>query len=635
MNKHWMGIATILGTFVVSAGCAADGTIGDGDDGEGEGEGGADSGGDEEIGYSQSALQIGIDPNLQPDVPALVYGPNDPGRPVVAVMDMSGARADMVEGELIFTADDDVAIKAYISKLNGVITQVAAPSKVFPEQPAAGAQPYRKQYLVKIDTNKVDTNKLEGLLRTKLKSPSYTLSFGVTTKAGLATITAAVDAAVNADLDAGVNWVGRGATIPSGSTAEAPLSASWTPPGGYSTDAFQWPHLNGGRGPLAAGGVNTGVAQAWRMMALAGRVGTTTTVGILDQGFAPNADFGVFTATSNIPFRDALDMPNTQGCGPGNPCLWHGTGAMQTAVGTPDNGFGAAGSAGPFGRAALVSTWYDFFTTMFAMNSAVGAGARVLSMSFGAQIPWPLAWSGLPFHWHSQALRGRGVLQFAAAGNSAIDVDQSCGIVGECDWILPCEAGGVLCVGATNWDGPPTRAGYSSFGTAPLGPETVRLWAPGTTFVGPDPQSPASNMAQAYSGTSAATPFAAGVAAMVWAARPTMTADAVESHLLSTAVQSASDSTVRRSIKAYDAVLRALGIGRTTANSCAHPVCSTGTKLTAGCDMPLSLPPGMAIPPGAANCVQNICAVDPFCCNNSWDSICRDEVTTVCGVACD
>jgi hypothetical protein len=32
--------------------------------------------------------------------------------------------------------------------------------------------------------------------------------------------------------------------------------------------------------------------------------------------------------------------------------------------------------------------------------------------------------------------------------------------------------------------------------------------------------------------------------------------------------------------------------------------------------------------------VSTICSVDPFCCNNSWDSICVGEVTTECGISC-
>jgi hypothetical protein len=33
-------------------------------------------------------------------------------------------------------------------------------------------------------------------------------------------------------------------------------------------------------------------------------------------------------------------------------------------------------------------------------------------------------------------------------------------------------------------------------------------------------------------------------------------------------------------------------------------------------------------------CVQQICAADPFCCSTSWDGFCVQEVTTVCNLSC-
>jgi hypothetical protein len=58
--------------------------------------------------------------------------------------------------------------------------------------------------------------------------------------------------------------------------------------------------------------------------------------------------------------------------------------------------------------------------------------------------------------------------------------------------------------------------------------------------------------------------------------------------------------------------------GQCVATSCAHPICSTGTKLTSGCDA----------------CVASICAKDSYCCGTSWDSTCVGEVSSVCGQSC-
>jgi hypothetical protein len=51
---------------------------------------------------------------------------------------------------------------------------------------------------------------------------------------------------------------------------------------------------------------------------------------------------------------------------------------------------------------------------------------------------------------------------------------------------------------------------------------------------------------------------------------------------------------------------------------CAHDICQAGVALTASCDA----------------CVATICAVDPFCCSTSWDSLCVGEVASECGLTC-
>jgi hypothetical protein len=53
--------------------------------------------------------------------------------------------------------------------------------------------------------------------------------------------------------------------------------------------------------------------------------------------------------------------------------------------------------------------------------------------------------------------------------------------------------------------------------------------------------------------------------------------------------------------------------------TCAHPICTAGTKLTASCD----------------SCATQICAADSFCCNNRWDSQCVSEVSSVCHQSCN
>jgi hypothetical protein len=53
--------------------------------------------------------------------------------------------------------------------------------------------------------------------------------------------------------------------------------------------------------------------------------------------------------------------------------------------------------------------------------------------------------------------------------------------------------------------------------------------------------------------------------------------------------------------------------------TCAHNICSTGTRLKATCNA----------------CADDICTQDSYCCRVKWDSICVQEVGTICGETCN
>ncbi len=53
-------------------------------------------------------------------------------------------------------------------------------------------------------------------------------------------------------------------------------------------------------------------------------------------------------------------------------------------------------------------------------------------------------------------------------------------------------------------------------------------------------------------------------------------------------------------------------------STCTHAICSSGAKLTASCD----------------SCATAVCARDSYCCRTAWDSICVNEVRTICGQTC-
>ncbi len=54
-------------------------------------------------------------------------------------------------------------------------------------------------------------------------------------------------------------------------------------------------------------------------------------------------------------------------------------------------------------------------------------------------------------------------------------------------------------------------------------------------------------------------------------------------------------------------------------NACAHNICEEGVQLDPTCEN---------------TCVAQVCEADAFCCNNSWDNLCVDQVKSVCNIDC-
>ena len=463
-------------------------------------------------------------------------------RPVAAVTDAKGNQAEFIENELLLMTDRAEELEAFLARWDGELLLEFDPAD-YDLQGLGGIEPF---YLVRITTDLADTGTLGEDLR-RLDPESRGLH-RVSSEAGLGLLAAAANEAA-AGLNIGVNWVGRGAAYGDRSITEAPSG-----PGGasYDRNTFTWNHLRSGSTQ------DIGVTEAWRALALAGLLGNKVKIAILDMGFGPNSDFptgGV--ALSNIPFRSALNTSNLIGCGSGNPCPWHGTNVLHAAMAVPGNNFGSAGPAGPVGVPVVVSTLYDFATGIVAVARARSNGARVINMSYGARVPATLSFTVLPFNVATLAVRASGALLFASAGNDGDNVDDTdCFIVcWEEAWHTPCENGGVICVGGLGTNST-VRASGSNYG-----PEEVDLYAPYTVWVGPDPAN-TGNTARSVSGTSFSSPYAAGVAALVWAANPSLRRSQVESILFDTANWGRDGTSANRSVRyvdAYEAVIRALG----------------------------------------------------------------------------
>jgi serine protease len=485
-----------------------------------------------------AAISLVVDTTVTPSGEALPGFADGAPRPLAAVTGDDGLVAEFVADELWLSGPDPAELAAVLARYGGAVLAVFRPGD-------HGLSGLPDQYLVRVDASGADEATLAADLRAL--EPTAAGEHRVSSQRGLDLLVIASREAASGT-DVGLNWVGSGAQFRDRETSEAPTGTG-SAGGPYVADAFRWPsHARGGAQDI-------GVAEAWRALELAGRLDSRVKLAILDMGFAPDADTpSDWTAVSNVPFVSATGTANALRCGGGHECPWHGTNVLSAAMAVPDNGYGAAGPAGPIAAPVMVYTLYDFFTSITALGEARLRGARIANLSYGAPVPWYLGWSVLPFEAATAAFRGTGMLLFAAAGNEGRDVDARDCTLGKCwerTWFTPCENAGVICVGGMA-AGSTTRAAQSNYGA-----EQVDLFGPFTLWVGPDPAAP-TNRAQAVSGTSVASPFVAGVAALVWAANPGLGADAVENALLSTAHPNG-DGTVRRHVNALAAVQLALG----------------------------------------------------------------------------
>lgn len=252
---------------------------------------------------------------------------------------------------------------------------------------------------------------------------------------------------------------------------------------------------------------------AWGIQAIAapklwkkGLTGKSVFVGHLDTG----ADVKhktlktAITAFADFDFLGRLRTPSPDPYDTAD----HGTHTAATIAGRPVAGRYVGVAFGASLASAIVIEGGEVIARVLGgMDWAVGEGVRILSMSLGFRGWWE---DFLPI---TQLLRERGVLPVFAVGNEGPGTSRSPGNYVE-----------ALSVGAYNKGG--NVAGFSSsqlFGRAvdAVVPDVV---APGVSIVSARP----GGGYQAMDGSSMATPHVAGLAALLFEAKPDATVDEVE-----------------------------------------------------------------------------------------------------------
>lgn len=228
--------------------------------------------------------------------------------------------------------------------------------------------------------------------------------------------------------------------------------------------------------------------------------GSGVTIAILDSGVdASHADLAGRLVSGWNFYDNNANTADVMG---------HGTKVAGAAAAATNNGTGVAAVAG---QAAIMpiritdGAGYAYWSTLAqGITYAADRGARVANASFAAS-------GSSAVQSAAQYMKNKGGLVFISAGNDGTQLA-----------LAPTTA--LITVAAT--DSADARTSWSNYG------DVVRLAAPGASIY----TTTAGGGYGAVSGTSFSAPIAAGVAALVMAAKPSLSSSAVETLLTSTAV---------------------------------------------------------------------------------------------------
>jgi serine protease len=473
-------------------------------------------------------LEVVVDPTVEPivdEIPGIE--PDDPPRKVGRSVSADGAISDFVVGEAVIVVPDLASVEALRAHPDVEVVDVDHDPDADPEDGI--------DVLVR-GRDLASLNPAEAAYRFATVDPDLTGTMTVDSPETAATGIILGRLYNDVSTDVGLNYVPIGTDVDEGQLLEALES---------QLNAFDWPFVKS----TAPQGI--GLDTAWQMLDHHGKQQNRVSVLVIDRGFVNSPDL-----PDNARMRKGdWGADPSSVCSGGNACPYHGTQVSLTVAGQHDNLWGTAGVAGPWVQ--IISMPYkdsSYETMKLAREVIKDEKPDIVNMSFGLRANTnPGATLRQYDKTFRRAERWADTVAFSSAGNEGVDVDTGAPY-------LPCASTRVVCVGGMGVD-TTERASGSNYGTK-RDSESVEIYGPMCTYGYADPAANDGRASQVC-GTSFASPFVAGVAALLRVADPGISADGIRDILFDTAHVGGLGPLVTghlRRIDAHMAVAAALGV---------------------------------------------------------------------------
>ena len=480
-------------------------------------------------------------------LPGLNGGPE---RPVGVAVSPEGEPESFVVSEVVYKPKDQAALEAFLFKYDGIILRDGTPRLLPGNTPPPSLPDKTGWYLIRINPA---FSALEDLAANMEQN-------GIRGNWLFSSEAAARTAALVArefGIGIGLNFTMELAQY---SVKEHPDDT------GGNLDVTKWQWMNEDDDPGTAGdqGLSVGVIHAWEYVQYKGYPPTNTPykpvkMALLDAGFDLDETTGEpLYGEKDFPLNlDQIDevgndltaggagygFPNCNGC-------WHGQMTFGACCALSQNWYGTAGTSGGWGIDPLViKVTADVDTVANGVYNALYNGADIVYDAAGFICGW---WCR---NFSSEdniiksvvkSTKNVGAIFVTPSNNHGRDISNV--------YQMPCNLDGAVCVGAVERDG--TAKDYSNWGTI------VDTWAPTDILStitrnssGNDSNDIGVDELQVYGGTSASSPFLAGIVALMKMVKPDLTYDQVRSILVSTSNPSSDPKVSPRGyVDAYRAV---------------------------------------------------------------------------------